>query len=122
RGADAAAKALRGGGGRPGAGDVGALVENLAARRRQEMGQEVEAGGLAGAVRPDQRVYGAAPHLQLDAVDRDKTLELLGQSASFENDVFGHARSGYTDCPDSPVVSGDYPGRSAGWQSKPGAG
>jgi hypothetical protein len=45
--------------------DVLALEEDLAgASAAEELGQQVEARGLAGAVRADQRVDGAAPHLQ----------------------------------------------------------
>ena len=60
-------------------GDVLALVEDAAAGRLEELGQQVEAGGLAGAVRADQRVNGAALDAQVDAVDRDEAGEFLGQ-------------------------------------------
>src|SRR3981081_4587841 len=40
--------------------DVAALVDDAAARRLQELGEEIETGGLAGAVRPDEGVNGAA--------------------------------------------------------------
>jgi hypothetical protein len=39
--------------------DVLAVEQDLAARGHQEFGQQVEAGGLAGAVGADQRVDGA---------------------------------------------------------------
>jgi hypothetical protein len=45
----------------------------------QEFGQQVEAGGLAGAVRADQRVDMAALHFQVHVIDRGENLELLGQ-------------------------------------------
>ena len=51
---------------RPRAGDLAAVEEDLAARRRQEMRQQVEAGRLAGAVGPDQRVDRAAADSQVD--------------------------------------------------------
>ena len=38
---------------RPQAGDVLAVVQNGAGSRRQEFGQQIKTGGLAGAVRPD---------------------------------------------------------------------
>ncbi|MNL68033.1 hypothetical protein D3C87_1926940 [compost metagenome] len=50
---DAAPRDLRG----PLAGDIPAVEEDRAAGRLKEFGQQVEAGGLAGAVRADQRVY-----------------------------------------------------------------
>ena len=76
---------------RPRAGDVAAVVEDLAARRRQEMREQVEAGGLAGAVGADQRVDRAAADAQAHVLDRDEALELLGEPARFENRVVGHA-------------------------------
>ena len=69
------------------AGDVVAVEEDLPARRRQELGEQVEAGGLAGAVRADQRVDRAAAHLQVHVVDRDEALELLGELARLEDEV-----------------------------------
>jgi hypothetical protein len=67
------------------AGDLAALEENLPARRLKEVGEQVEARRLAGAVRTDERVDAAAPHLQRDVLNRYETLELLGQPARFEN-------------------------------------
>ena len=46
---------------------------------RQEGGEQVEAGGLAGAVRPDQGMDGMAPHAQGHVLDRHEPLEGLGQ-------------------------------------------
>src|SRR4051812_8534637 len=70
---------------RPGAGDLLALVEDLAARQRQEVREQVEAGGLAGAVRSDERMDAAAPHLQRNVIDRDEALEFLRKPARLEN-------------------------------------
>jgi hypothetical protein len=67
--------------------DVGAVEQDLAARRRQELGQQVEAGGLAGPVGADQRVDRSPRNLEVHIADRDEALELLGQAARFENDV-----------------------------------
>src|SRR5690606_3075447 len=47
--------------GRTFAGDVVAVEEDLARRRRQKLREQVETRGLAGAVRADQRVNLAAP-------------------------------------------------------------
>ena len=61
------------------------------ARRRQEMGEQVEAGRLAGAIGPDQGVNRVAPHAQIDVLDRDEALELLRQPFRLENYFFfGH--------------------------------
>ena len=68
-----------------------ALEVDLPARRRQEMREQVEAGRLARAIRPDQRVDCVAPHAQIDVLDRDEALELLRQPFRLENYFFfGH--------------------------------
>src|SRR5512143_1352961 len=72
-------------------GDLLALVENVARRRREEMREQVEAGRLAGAVRPDQRVDRAALDAQRHVLDRDEALELLGERTGLEYGVVGHA-------------------------------
>jgi hypothetical protein len=53
----------------------------------EELGQQVEEGGLAGAVGADQRVDGTAHHRQVDLADRGEPFEFLGELACFENDV-----------------------------------
>ena len=55
-------------------------------RRRQEVGQQVEAGGLAGAIGPDKGMNGVAPDAQIDVLDCDEALELLGQTLRLQND------------------------------------
>src|SRR5881397_2968201 len=60
------------------AGDVAPLVEDAARGRLQEVRQQVEAGGLAGAIGADQGMNAAAPHLEADALDGDEALEFLG--------------------------------------------
>src|SRR5262249_36760541 len=63
---------------RAGGCDVAPLVEDPAPGRHEKPGQQVEARGLAGAVRADEGVDGAAADLQVDIVDGDEALELLG--------------------------------------------
>ena len=94
---------------RPRAGDVAPVVEDLAARGRQELREQVEAGRLAGAVRADQRVDRAAPDAQAHVLDRDEALELLGEPPCFENRVVGHAAPARLGAPSPlrPVVA-DY--------------
>jgi hypothetical protein len=46
--------------------------------RRQQAGDHAQGGGLAGAVRAEQGVEFAAPHLQVDAVD-SRTAKGLAQ-------------------------------------------
>jgi hypothetical protein len=67
------------------------VVEDLPARRRQEVRQQIEARRLAGAVRADEGVDAAAPYFQRDVVDRDEALEFLREPARLENDVLGQA-------------------------------
>src|SRR5439155_13792335 len=82
------ARDVRGSSGR----DVASLVVDGAVRRRQEPGQQVEAGRLARAVGADQRVDGSANYPQVDALDGDEPAKLLGQPAGLEDDLrFGHA-------------------------------
>jgi hypothetical protein len=49
------------------------------------VGQKVEAGRLAGAVGPDQRVNRVAPHAQIDVLDRYEPPELLRQTLGLED-------------------------------------
>ena len=53
----------------------------------EEPREQVEDGGLARAVGTDQRVDAAARDPQVHIGDRDEALELLGESAGFENAV-----------------------------------
>ena len=69
--------------------DVLSLVEDLACRRLQKLGQEVEARGLAGPVRADQCMNAAAPHLERDIADGKEPRKFLGQSVGFENELIG---------------------------------
>src|SRR5690606_38936152 len=62
-----------------------APVENDAsARRLHASRQQVVEGGLAGAVRPDQRNRLVRLHVEVDAVDRVHAAEVLRQSAHRE--------------------------------------
>ncbi len=70
-------------------GDVAALEDDAPARRRQELGQQVEAGGLAGPVGADQGVDGPRAHLQRHVIDGDEAAELARQASGFQDDV-GH--------------------------------
>src|SRR5689334_7123893 len=66
---------------------------DLAAGRLQKLGQQIEAGGLAGAIRPDQRVDVATANPQVDVADRNKASELLGQPTGFENELTTQSKS-----------------------------
>src|SRR6185436_15422189 len=76
--------------GRPPAGDVAPIENNAPGGRGEEAGEQVEAGGLAGAVGTDQCVDGPAAHAQIHATDRHEAPELLRQVVGFEDDVSGH--------------------------------
>src|SRR5437868_2779994 len=60
--------------------DLAIIEENAPARRRQEMGKQIEARRLARAVRTDQRVDRPTPDRQIDVLDGHKALELFGQT------------------------------------------
>jgi len=47
--------------------DVFALVDDAAVRGLEKLGEQIEACGLAGAVRADQGMYRAAGDLEVDA-------------------------------------------------------
>src|SRR5438034_5403072 len=70
-------------------GNILPLVENPARRRLQKLGQEIEAGGLAGPVRANQGVNTAPPNLERDVANSKETREFLGQSVGFENELIG---------------------------------
>src|SRR6266850_2448467 len=80
--------------GRPRAGDVPPVESDAPACRREEVRQQIEAGRLAGAVGPDQRVNGAAADAELHVLHRHEPAKLLGQRLRLEDDVVGHLRSG----------------------------
>ena len=61
-----------------------------AAARAQELGQQIEAGRLAGAVRADQRMNGAALDAQINPVHRNEASEVLGQILGFEDEIVAH--------------------------------
>ena len=67
--------------GGPEGGDVVAVEEDAAAGRAEELGQQIEAGGLAGAVRADQRMDRAAHDAQIDAVTATKPANSLVRSS-----------------------------------------
>ena len=67
--------------------DVAAVEDDPAGRRLQEFGEQVEDRGLAGAVRADERVNRAAPHLEIDVADCGEAKELLGQPVSLEDEI-----------------------------------
>src|SRR5439155_21743582 len=63
------------------AGYLAPVEEDLAARRLEEVREQVEAGRLARAVGTDQGVDAASPHLQRHVLDGNETLEFLRESA-----------------------------------------
>ena len=68
-------------------GDVLSIEDDAAAGGWQELGQQVEYGGLAGAVGADQGVDMAATDLQIDVGYCRKALELLRQAGSFQDEL-----------------------------------
>src|SRR5207253_9472639 len=60
--------------------DLATIEENAPARRREEMGKQIEARRFARAVRTYQRVDRPTPDRQIDIIDGHKALELFGQT------------------------------------------
>ena len=67
--------------------DVATLKRDLAARGRQEGGQQVEACRLAGAVGTDQGVDVARLHAQIDGIDSHEAAELSRQAFGLQDGV-----------------------------------
>ena len=57
-----------------------------------EAGEHVQRRGLAGAVRPDQRMNAAAPDLDVDVIDGLEAAEMLGEAFDVEHDVAADGR------------------------------
>ena len=71
--------------------DILSLVQDLTGRRLQELGQKIEARGLAGPVRSDQRVNTATADPKIDIANGKEAREFLGQSVGFENELIGQS-------------------------------
>ncbi len=69
-------------------GDVGAVEVDAAVGGAQLSGDQIEIGGLAGAVGADDGRQLARPKRAADTVDRDVAAEANGEIAGFEQ---GHA-------------------------------
>jgi hypothetical protein len=70
-----------------GARDVAALEGDAAARRGEEVREQIEARRLAGPVGADERVDRAAPDAEGDVAHRDETAELLGEPLGLQDRV-----------------------------------
>ena len=73
-------------------GDVAAVEQDAAEARRDELGQHVEAGRLAGPVGADQRVNRAAPDLEIDVADRREAAKGLAEALGDKDVVLAHRR------------------------------
>ena len=67
-------------------GDVVAFEQDAPGGRAQHAGEEVDHGGLAGAVRADQGMAGALLDRERDAVGRGDAAEMLVEAAGLEHD------------------------------------
>ena len=87
-------------------GDVLAEERDATGLRLQVAGRDVEEGGLAGAVRADDREVLAVDDIEIDAVGRDHAAEADDEPARAEDDVARHpmraARAATSDEPDQP--------------------
>src|SRR3546814_1977602 len=70
--------------------DVLPLVDNAAGGRLEKLREKIEAGGLAGSIRPDQGMDGAARDREIDAAHGNEAPELLGQALRGQDDVVAH--------------------------------
>src|SRR6185437_8984267 len=66
-------------------------------------GQQVEARGFAGAVRPDQRVNAAPTDPETDVANGVESREFLGQSVGFENELIGQSNVPHRPSPRNVV-------------------
>ncbi len=78
--------------GRPHRGDVAAVERDSPGARRDEFGQHIEAGRLAGAVRPNQGVNRPALDAQGDVADCAEIAEALAKALGDENVIRAHSR------------------------------
>src|SRR5215468_8707485 len=67
-----------------------ALVDDAAACGLEKLGEQIEAGGLAGAIRTDQGMNGAARDTQVDAAYGYEPGEVLGEILGLEDDLRAH--------------------------------
>ena len=66
------------------AGDVAAIEQDAPGARRELAGEQIEERGLAGAVRPDDRVERPGLDAQVHRIHRGECAERLAQLARFE--------------------------------------
>src|SRR4029077_6619423 len=76
-------------------GHLGAVDQDPSGIRLQRAGHQVDKAGLAGAVRPDQRVAGAALQAKIDRIRHLQRAKTLAQRAGLERGLlrFAHRRS-----------------------------
>jgi hypothetical protein len=67
------------------------FIQDLTGRRPQELGQQIEACGFSGPVRPDQRMNASAADPKANVANGKETREFLGQSVGFENELIGQS-------------------------------
>ena len=75
-------------------GHVDAVDEDCARGRAIEAGDDVERRRLAAAVGADQRMHAAAPHGEIDAVDRLQAAEIFGEASDLQRDAARRNRRG----------------------------
>src|SRR5262249_33575195 len=69
--------------------EIAATEEDLPVGRLHEAGDDVERGGLAGAVRADQADDGAERDLEADPAERDQPADVDGEIAHLERYATG---------------------------------
>ncbi len=65
--------------------DIDAFVQNHAFVGREHAGEQIEEGGLAGAVRADDARDLKLAQREIDVIDRDQRAETLGHRLRLQN-------------------------------------
>ena len=71
-------------------GDVVTFEYDAAARWLEKFGEQVETGGLAGAIWSDKGMNAAAPYSEVDTADGHEASKLFGEAVGYEDEIVIH--------------------------------
>ena len=77
---------------------IAPLVDDPPPRGPQKFRQQIETGGFAGAVGPNERMNAAARDAQVYPVDRDEARKFLCEILGLKNDILAHGRGPVGRC------------------------
>src|SRR6266481_3051517 len=89
-------------------GDIPPFIQNLAGRRLQELGQQVEPRGFSGPVWPNQRMNAPTSDPKADIENSEEACELLRQSLRFENELIGQSNFPRQPSPRRTLARGQF--------------